>query len=544
MSIFRRNRQLGNGVSRSRLIIGLLVFILFLVLGLVWQAGQSIRTNRATATSVLQDYARLVSDEYTRRAMGQIGYYGYYAYINLLRRQIIDGSDILLEPKARSVDDPEVRASQLASYRFLINPSLEGVQSSQTLDPESGMEKYLSQRASQILRQPTPESGFTIDHTTLGGRSHTFVFAATNEPDRVFGFEVDRSSLSSWLRQVFEGDALLPKSLAGGAITNDFIFLRFTDDNDQVLFQSRDEYDPYLLVFRSIDDEYDGVFKGHTVAAAIDLAVADSLVIGGLPRSRLPVLIVTVLLTAGLLIAAIRQLHREHALMKMRSDFVSEVSHEMRTPLTQIRMFTETLLFERFRTNDDRRRALEIINRETQRLIHLVENVLRFSGRNGVVRGLSVVHIKLAPFIERVVDEFRPLAESASNILQLDLDARAEAAIDADALRQILLNLLDNAVKYGPPGQHIKVCLLDRPGIVRVSVCDQGPGVPLADREKIWDGYFRLERERNSAIAGTGIGLAVVRELVAQHGGSAWVADSKNAGACFVVEFPKRSELR
>lgn len=544
MRMLRRDRRPGDSLSRSRLIIGLLLLILLLVLGLVWQASQSMRVNRATATNVLQDYARLVGDEYTRRAMGQIGYYGYFALINSLRQQIIDGSDTLLEPSAPDAVDSDARAAQLSAYRFLIDLSEEGVGSSQAIDPASEIEEYLARQAARILGRPAPESGLTIEHTTLGGQSHTFVFATAAATDKVFGFEVDRPGLSAWLQQVFEGDALLPESLAGGEITNEFIFLRFSDNNGQVLFQSRNEYDPYLLVLQSIGDEYEGIFAGHTVAAAIDLSVADSLVIGGLPRSRLPVLMITVLLTIGLLIAAIRQLYREHALMKMRSDFVSEVSHELRTPLTQVRMFTETLLFERFKTDGEKRRALEIISRESQRLIHLVENVLRFSDRNGDQRELNVVNTRLAPLVTRVVDEFRPLAQATGNTLQLDLDDGAEAGIDVDALRQILLNLLDNAVKYGPSDQLIVVRLLDQPGNVQIRVCDQGPGVPATDREKIWGGYYRLDRERHSAIAGTGIGLAVVRQLVGRHSGSAWVEDGDEAGACFVAEFPKSSELR
>jgi len=87
----------GNVVSRSRMIIGLLILILLLVLGLVWQASETMRSNRDTATQVLQDYARLVCDEFARRAMGEIGYYGYYAHINSIRQRFVAGADILAE---------------------------------------------------------------------------------------------------------------------------------------------------------------------------------------------------------------------------------------------------------------------------------------------------------------------------------------------------------------------------------------------------------------------------------------------------------------
>jgi signal transduction histidine kinase len=148
-------------------------------------------------------------------------------------------------------------------------------------------------------------------------------------------------------------------------------------------------------------------------------------------------------------------------------------------------------------------------------------------------------HGELAPVIEKVVAEFRPLAGSADSRIELDLDTQAAALFDADALRQILLNLLDNAVKYGPSGQSIRIALRDAADTLELTVCDDGPGIPHEERERIWDGYYRLERERKSAIAGTGIGLAVVRDLVTRLGGLVRIDSADEAGACFVVTLPK-----
>ena len=115
MSISRYSRSLGADVSRSRLIMGLLVLILFLVLGLAWQANRTMQTNRTTATNVLQDYARLVADEYARRAMGEVGYYGYYTYINVLRRQALEESSFPFQVTKPDADSREERASRLVS---------------------------------------------------------------------------------------------------------------------------------------------------------------------------------------------------------------------------------------------------------------------------------------------------------------------------------------------------------------------------------------------------------------------------------------------
>ncbi len=526
--------KLRSSASRTRPIVVLLVLLSVVVLGLVWQAIQTASSNRATATRVLQDYGRLAGDEFTRRAMVEVGYAGYFAHINALRRQLAAGADILSQPLGEAADDAVNKAAQLARWRFIADGSTRGARFSSPVN--SDIDTYINERAAQVAAMPPDQTPLVIDHKQFDGRPHTLVFAVAG--DAVLGFEVNRAVLGERLREVFEGEPLLPESLARGAVGNESLYLEFGDGSGAVLFSTNGEHDPYLLTTKTIDDAYSGIFLSHTVAVAIDASAAELLIIGGLPQSRLPLLVATVLLTIALLIAAILQLRREYALMKMRSDFVSEVSHELRTPLAQIRMFIETLLLERFETADDKRRALEIINRESQRLIHLVDNVLRFSGENGKAPSLSVTTGPLAPTVARVVDEFQLLANAADNTIELELDENTEAAFDNDALRRILLNLLDNAVKYGPEGQRINVTLEPVVAGARLAVRDEGPGIPTGERDRIWDGYYRLERERDSAIAGTGIGLAVVHDLVRRLGGKAWVECGDGTGATFIVELP------
>lgn len=538
MSSVRYSQSGDSTTSRSRLIIGLLVMVLLLVLGLAWQANQTMRSHRATTTSVLQDYARVSADEFVRNAMAQIGFYGYYTLINLQRRQAFEDSDVLLKDRVFDADTTEARAKRLANHFFELDMRSEQIATSgdELISPE--IEDYLLRRGSDLLLSPLPESGLVIDHTVLGDEPYTFVMSTDEASDRVFGFEVNRDELSRWLRQTFDDAPLLPESLADGAISNDFIYLRFDDSKGRALFQSRQDYDPYLLVSKLVGNEYEGIFESFQVTASIDPVIAEMLVIGGLPRSRLPVLFAVILLTVGLLIAAILQLRREHALMKLRTDFVSEVSHELRTPLAQIRIFAESLLFKRLRSAEDERRALEIIDRESRRLTNLVENVLEFSGQSNGERELHFTHTVLAPLIGDIIDEFQPLANSVAARVETELDPGAAAPVDKDALRQMLLNLLDNAVKYGPAEQCVQVSLSAPQGRIEIGVSDQGPGIPRSEREKIWRGYYRLDRERQSAIAGTGIGLSVVRETVNRHGGRIRVEDAVGGGARFVIEIP------
>src|SRR5207237_105257 len=203
------------------------------------------------------------------------------------------------------------------------------------------------------------------------------------------------------------------------------------------------------------------------VQVALRPDLAPKLVVGGMPRSNVPMLLSLLALTAGLVVAALLQLRREYELSQLRADFVSGVSHELRTPLAQIRMFSETLLLGRVRSDDERERSLEIIDQEARRLTHLVENLLHFSRSERRLARLSPALAPLAPLVSEAAEGFAPLAAARGVTLCTELTDGVVAPVDADALRQMLLNLLDNAVKYGPSGQTVTLGLSVADGRVR-----------------------------------------------------------------------------
>jgi signal transduction histidine kinase len=275
--------------------------------------------------------------------------------------------------------------------------------------------------------------------------------------------------------------------------------------------------------------------------------LASQLIVGGLPRSRLPLLAGVFVLTAGLLGVAWRQLHRQQELARLRTEFVSGVSHELRTPLAQIRWFAELLHLGKLRSDDERARSAGIIDQEARRLTYLVENVLNFSRAEKGTNRITPSTLDLDAEMRDGVEMFTPLARSRRMSVRLGPATGLTVAADRDALRQILLNLLDNAAKYGPAGQTISVGAAPAPATngdrVRFWVEDQGPGIPAADRGRVWEPYVRLNRDAESATGGSGIGLSVVRELVVLHGGGAWIeAGGAGGGARVVVELPARSD--
>jgi signal transduction histidine kinase len=380
--------------------------------------------------------------------------------------------------------------------------------------------------------------GFAVVHGVIGGAPRSFVFTSARGVGewQALGFEVELGQLGPWLATTLERGPLLPSFVGMGNVSNDSLRVTLRDHGGVERLRTGPSA-AGMTVEVAFGSAYSRVLEGSRVEVGIEPEAARRLVLGGVPQSRLGVVLALLGLSTGLVVVALLQLRRQRALQRMREGFIASVSHELRTPLTQIRMFAETLLLDRVRSDQERRRALEIIDREARRLTHLVENVLQFSrGERGTL-ALARQQRPLAPLVREVLEQFQPLAAGSGARLVAKLDDSA-AAVDADALRQVLLNLLDNAVKYGPRDQQLTVELERGGGVVRLSVQDQGPGIPPSERRRVFERYERLERDRRSAVAGTGIGLAVVRDLVERHDGRVFIEDEAKGGARFVVELP------
>lgn len=506
---------------RPLVIVALLSVSLLLVGILGWQAWRIQQANAAVAESVLREYAILVADEYGRRAMAGLGYYGYFPLV----QRIAD----LPSPRAMREATPD---TTVASNYFRITA---GQRQIEIKDVSPGIDALLGRLAAA---PPTANGPFMSARTDDGAEQVIYVVQPNDEVSpRTAGFVVNNTAIGELLLDVYESGPLLPVSLAGGRVSNEMLFLRVSDPAGAILFEVNSQYDSALRIEKALPSDYQGVVDGFTVQASLDPDSAAELIIGGLPGSRLPLLLIVMALLLGLMLAAIWLLRREQAVIRMRTDFVSQVSHELRTPLTQIRMFAETLLLDRVSNADDKQRALKIIDRESQRLSHLVDNILRFSGPTNGYQ-LDCRPQELAPIVREVCNIVQATTERVA--FSIDADETVAANVDADALRQILLNVLDNALKYGPPDQEIRIELRARGHRVQLSVADQGPGIPEPERQKVWQSFYRLDREQQTAISGTGIGLAIVSELVQAMQGRCWI-DSLAGGTRVNFEF-SRSE--
>jgi signal transduction histidine kinase len=172
---------------------------------------------------------------------------------------------------------------------------------------------------------------------------------------------------------------------------------------------------------------------------------------------------------------------------------------------------------------------------ESRRLTHLIENVLQFSRADRGASSVSLAAARVDTLLNDIVDGFTPLAHSRRASIVRRIEGGLTVPIDAEAFRQIMLNLLDNAVKYGPQGQTITVSAQCDHGVARIAVEDEGPGVPPEDVERIWQPFYRLTRD--TAVGGTGIGLAIIKKLVELHQGRVSIEPRESGGSRFAVEF-------
>jgi signal transduction histidine kinase len=264
-------------------------------------------------------------------------------------------------------------------------------------------------------------------------------------------------------------------------------------------------------------------------------------------RSR--VLLVAVFAAAALALGlgsllVIRMVRSEVRLAKMKADFVSAVSHDLKTPLTSIRMFVETLREGRARSEEERRECLEVVDREAGRLERMVHRVLEFSRVEAGARKVVLAPVDPAAVVEEAAQVFRGRLGGEDAGFRVEVEPGLPAVpLDRDALTEALLELLENAHKYSPPGAR-RIALRARAlpgGGLSVEVEDNGPGIPAEEREAVFREFHRVERPGIEAAGGTGLGLALVRRLVEAQGGSVRVAEGGAGGTRVVAEFAGRA---
>lgn len=516
----------------------LLVGSLVLTSLLAYQGYDAAKGHRQETQERLREWAQRAALDFDERVQTGIHFTLFYVFEPVFAGQ----SD---------VRDPHALAAAIAPERMCT-----------CLDRSDARSVFLYDYERRSLRVSgndfSPEMGELITNGLVHGPSfrvgeNTEIGTLTGAPDGVqhvvfflkrmtpngapsiaYGFEIGGEALGRYIDTIWRWQSLLPVSVAQGMPNDWFLSARVVDASGLEWFRSRGRYPDVYTAVHTMDK----IVSDLALEIAVRPDAADHLLIGGTPSSRLPTLFFLLALTTGLLVASIVLIGRETEIARLRADFIAGVSHELRTPLAQIRMFAETLMLGRVRGEDEQKRSLEIIDQEARRLTHLVENVLLFARAERRSGRINPERVDLAADVRDAIHGFAILCRSRAVEIRPELQENIGVNVDRGALRQILLNLLDNAVKYGPLAQRITVGMAMFNGTARVWVDDEGAGIPESDRQRVFDSFFRLDRDVASPIAGSGIGLAIVKELVNLHDGRVWIENAPGGGARVVVELP------
>jgi len=351
------------------------------------------------------------------------------------------------------------------------------------------------------------------------------------EPDLIFGAQLNLSRVVDGLRELVQADPEL----------RDEICVALLDDNAKPVVISREKFQANWkrpFVATEIGDALP-----HWEVAAYLVNPAQFTQAAHTARLTLGLLIAVLVLAIGVgswLIVS--SLNSELKLARQKTDFVSNVSHELKTPLTSIRMFSELLAEGRVTDATKQRSYLNIITAEAARLTRLINNVLDFSRMESGEKKYNIQPCDLTEVVRSTAETFRPHLEANGFKFDCELpEAKISVRGDADALSQIIVNLLSNAEKYSNGGKEITLQLAQKQSPlphVEMKVLDRGPGVPRGSEEKVFEKFYRAHDSLGSGIQGSGLGLTIARQIARAHGGDVVYEPRDGGGSCFVLRLP------
>jgi len=254
----------------------------------------------------------------------------------------------------------------------------------------------------------------------------------------------------------------------------------------------------------------------------------------------LAIFVVAIVLGGSLLLW---QAHRNMTDAHQKTSFVSNVSHELKTPLTSIRMYAELLAEGRIKNREKKEHYLQVIVAESQRLTRLVNNVLHFSRLEQGRKKYQIEEIDVVKILLEILETHELRFREAGLELKLDIpDHAIVVRIDRDTIEQVVLNLMDNALKYAAEGKDLLIRLEVCNGFCELQLMDRGPGVPSSHRAKIFEKFQRMDDSLTTRKPGSGLGLSIARRLMRDMGGDLVYRSRKKGGSSFVVLIPCQTD--
>ncbi|HEX4264270.1 MAG TPA: HAMP domain-containing sensor histidine kinase [Verrucomicrobiae bacterium] len=353
----------------------------------------------------------------------------------------------------------------------------------------------------------------------------------SREPNFVFGAQLNLNRLVDSLRSAVQPDPAL----------RDELCVALLDDNARPVALSHANFQAAWK--RPFVATEIGEALPHWEIAAYLVNPAHLTQVARTAKLTLGLLIATLVLAIGVggwLI--VTDLNRQLALARQKTDFVSNVSHELKTPLTSIRMFSELLAEQRVADPVKQRSYLQIITAETARLTRLINNVLDFSRMERGEKKYNFRDADLVHLIRETAEIYRPHLENSGFQIECSLPpGELPVRADTDALAQVVVNLLSNAEKYSNGEKKITIEVARRDGplpCAEVKILDRGPGVPRGSEEKIFEKFYRAHDSLSSGIQGSGLGLTLARQIARAHGGDVVYEPRAGGGSCFSLRLP------
>lgn len=237
-------------------------------------------------------------------------------------------------------------------------------------------------------------------------------------------------------------------------------------------------------------------------------------------------------------LAVLQDITRERKQEDLRKEFLSDVSHELRTPLTYLQGYTEALIDGIVKDSDEHDRYLNIILEETLRLRRLVDELLELSHMEAGHLNIQKDYVSIKELVEQVCKKFLPICEEKNINLKIEIENIQPILIDEDKIEQVMINLIDNAIRYSPSGQDVLIKAgADETGVT-ISVKDSGSGIPDSELPFIWERFYKVDKSRARKDSGTGLGLAIAKRIVELHNGKIWATNCAEGGTEFSFYIP------
>ena len=231
----------------------------------------------------------------------------------------------------------------------------------------------------------------------------------------------------------------------------------------------------------------------------------------------------------------LRDILREKRLAHLRSEFVSNVTHELKTPLTSIHLFAESVLLDRLNTESGKKEYLQIILNETERLKRIINNILDFSRKESGQIEYRKEKVNLTDLITSALKDLNYWLDEKKFTVQTELEENVVITADRDAMKQVVINLLDNAIKYSGDNNEIYVRLVSEKDKISIEFEDKGIGIPADQLDLIFEKFYRVNETIRDGVSGTGLGLTVVKEIIEAHHGELLVESKVNQGSKFTI---------